>query len=136
MNYVEMVREFMEKHGQHRSSAFYMEDGKLRSSIPDDVKILRMRLMMEELGELASAMHANDAVQVADGLADLLYVVVGTAIAYDFPINEIFREVHESNMSKAPLDKTAKGGKVTKEGYRAPDIKTILELHTNGVISR
>lgn len=137
MNYAQMVFEFMEKHNQHRQSALYLDsDGLMKSTIPDSVKVLRLRLMMEELGELAAAMHANNAVLVADGLADLMYVVVGTAIAYDLPINEIFREVHTSNMTKAPLDKTSKGGKVSKEGYAPPDIKTILELHMNGAISR
>jgi hypothetical protein len=67
-----------------------------------EVQVLRLRLMMEELGELSCAMHEKDLIEVADGLIDLLYVVVGTAVEYGLgPIlDQLFAEVHRSNMTK------------------------------------
>jgi len=69
---------------------------------PAVVQVLRLRLMMEELGELSCAMHENNLIEVADGLIDLLYVVVGTAVEYGLgPIlDQLFTEVHRSNLTK------------------------------------
>lgn len=131
VDYEQMVLEFMEKHGQHRGASIRATEAGVSSDIPPEVVVLRLRLMMEELGELSSAMHQNDLVLISDGLADLLYVVVGTAIAYGIPINDVFREVHRSNMTKAPLNQHSKGGKVSKEGYEPPQILSILLGNSN-----
>jgi len=119
MTHEDLVREFMVKHDQFRA-------GEPTPHIPMDVKILRLRLMMEELGEVAMAIHSGDLELIADGLADLEYVVVGTAIAFGIPHSAVFKEVHRSNMTKRPLDKTNKGGKVTKEGYEPPQITEVI----------
>jgi NTP pyrophosphatase (non-canonical NTP hydrolase) len=115
-----MVREFMVKNNQ-------AYEKKPTTNIPPAVQVLRLRLMMEELGELAGAMHEGNIVLIADGLADLDYVVTGTAIAYGIPHEVVFREVHRSNMTKAALDPNNKGGKVSKAGYEPPKISEILE---------
>jgi predicted HAD superfamily Cof-like phosphohydrolase len=66
-------------------------------------------------------------------LADLLYITIGAAISYGIPINEIFDEVHRSNMSK--LDENGKpvhlpNGKVTKgPNYSPPNLAPILIKH-------
>jgi NTP pyrophosphatase (non-canonical NTP hydrolase) len=118
-DYEASVREFMTKNLQHIGTNPF-------GPVPNEVVILRMRLMAEELGEVIAAMHEKNTIQIADGLADLLYVVVGTAIAYGIPINEVFDEVHASNMTKPRLDKHNKGGKVQKGGFRPPQIERIL----------
>jgi predicted HAD superfamily Cof-like phosphohydrolase len=138
----EMVRKFMEKHNQYRKTG--------PDTIDPHVSVLRLRLMMEELGEVATAIHQLDALRVfpkswkpeeevreeklkaltllADGLADLVYVVVGTAIAYGIPFNEVFAEVQRSNMTKGSLDANQKGGKVGKSTeFEPPLIREILE---------
>lgn len=115
----EMVKEFMVKHDQFKQ-------GIPTTEIPCDVKLLRMRLIVEELGELFIAMHKGDLIGIADGLADLEYVVVGTAIAYGIPHEQVFQEVQRSNMSKSPLDSSNKGGKIEKQGYTPADVKGIL----------
>ena len=73
-----------------------------RSPSIDDIK-LRILLMQEELlgkGELAESMEEQDLIGVADGLADLLYVTIGTAVVFGIDIEPVFDEVHRSNMSK------------------------------------
>lgn len=98
--------------------------------IPPEVKLLRLRLMMEELGELTCAMHENNLVEIADGIADLIYVVVGTAVDYGFgpALDAIFREVQRSNMSKDFITGAdgRKGG-IKGASFTPPDIAEILD---------
>lgn len=61
---------------------------------------LRARLMLEELGETLQGMLRGDPVETADGLADLCYVVIGTAVAYGIPLPGVFEEVQRANISK------------------------------------
>ena len=51
---------------------------------------IRTQLILEELRETHAAMLAGDLVEAADGLADLAYVVVGTAVAYGLPIADAY----------------------------------------------
>jgi predicted HAD superfamily Cof-like phosphohydrolase len=60
--------------------------------LPADVGVLRMRLIMEELGETAIAIHENNLITIADGLADLLYVVAGTAVSYGLPMEDAWQD--------------------------------------------
>ena len=87
---------------------------------------LRVKLMEEELAEVRKAYANQDRINIAKELADLLYVVYGTADSCGIDIDKVFEEVHKSNMSK--LDKDGKvlrreDGKVLKsELYREPDL--------------
>ncbi len=64
---------------------------------------LRISLMQEELNEIKEAIAKGDVVEVADGLADLMVVLCGSIIEFGLgnKFNELFEEVHRSNMSKA-----------------------------------
>ena len=93
-------------------------------------KTLRIMLMREELEETINAMNCDDLVEVADGLADLCYVAIGTAVSYGIPLDKVFEEVHRSNMAKAPggVVKYREDGKILKpDGWQPPNIKAILE---------
>lgn len=95
-------------------------------------KLLRMELMKEELRELEDGIDNGNLIQIADGIADLLYVVAGTAIEFGLGdrMEEIFNEVHRSNMSK--LDENGKplfrnDGKVLKSKlFKKPDLFPIV----------
>ena len=84
---------------------------------------LRMRMMREEYEEVRVEMvkltrlleHHEPGTERVDKimatlglllkeLADLRYVVEGTAVAFGLPFEEAFEEVHRSNMSKTPPD--------------------------------
>lgn len=125
---VEKVREFNERFGfkVHR-----------KPTIPDEKTIqLRIDLIAEEFEEFAAASRAKDIVGVADGIADLLYVVYGAAHAWGIPVEEIFDEVHRSNMSKVHENGEIvrlPNGKVVKPlNYSPPNIREILELRSTG----
>lgn len=68
--------------------------------INEDTRLLRIRLIREEFNELIYASLAQDMVGIADALADIMYVVLGTACSYGIDMEPIFNEVHRSNMSK------------------------------------
>lgn len=67
---------------------------------PDEEADLRMRLIEEEFNELQKAFINKDLVEIADALADLQYVLLGTAISAGINLDPVFQEVHRSNMSK------------------------------------
>lgn len=97
---------------------------------PDDVSALRASLITEEYNELIKAMGEEDVVAVSDAIADLHYVLSGTALAYGIPEDEVFAEVHRSNMDKAEKDGTVLrrlDGKILKASHwTPPEIADVL----------
>lgn len=122
MHYQHKVKEFMNVFGQDCPS---------KPTIPDlKTRILRVKLLLEELLELADAsgvkivdslgleistamlkekdgievvenpQKSPDIVEVADALADISYVNYGAANAYGIDIHPVEQEVHDSNMTK------------------------------------
>jgi predicted HAD superfamily Cof-like phosphohydrolase len=103
--------------------------------VPNTKEIfLRVNLLQEEFEEYLEAVNEDDLVGIADALADMIYIIHGTALVYGLPLDEVFSEVHRSNMSK--LDENGKpiyreDGKVLKgNSYSPPNIKEILDGKT------
>ena len=94
---------------------------------------LRHRLMQEENDEYLEACEKGDLTLIADALGDKMYILFGSIIAHGLQhkIEEVFNEIHRSNMSK--LDEEGKpiyreDGKIMKSNqYFLPDIKKVLE---------
>ena len=87
-----MVREF------HKEFDIHVAE---RPGVPDPkTTVLRARLIQEEFDELKEALKAENLPAIAKELADLLYVVYGTAVSYGIDMAPVFREVQRSNMSK------------------------------------
>lgn len=94
---------------------------------------LRHRLMAEENDEYLEACKKGDLVEIADALGDQLYILAGTILKHGLQdkIQEVFDEIHRSNMSK--LDEKGQpifreDGKILKSNlYFKPNIKEILE---------
>ena len=68
---------------------------------PHTQRIARAQIMIEELSEILEAMVTRDEVSFLDGLADLQFVLFGTAVAYGIDLEGPHLEVCRSNMSKA-----------------------------------
>ncbi|MBN2596528.1 hypothetical protein GQR60_06665 [Labilibaculum sp. A4] len=93
---------------------------------------LRQNIIQEEVDELKVAWESGNLVEVADALADIHYLIMGTVLEFGLQDKyaEIFSEVHRSNMSK--LDENGnpiyrEDGKVIKsELYSKPEIAKIL----------
>jgi len=87
----------------------------------------RFALLMEEVKELEEATWNDDYVGVADGIADIIYILCGTALRYGIPLDEVFEEVHRSNMTKTINIQFREDGKVMKgEHYSPPNLFGIL----------
>lgn len=94
--------------------------------IDDRTHVLRIRLIHEEFEELKEAMAKNDLAGIAKEMADLLYVVYGTAVSYGIDMDPVFREVHRSNMSKVGGYKREDGKWVKPATYSPAAIESIL----------
>jgi predicted HAD superfamily Cof-like phosphohydrolase len=97
-------------------------------TVPDPVThVLRVRLIQEECEEVRQALEQHDLVAIAKELADLLYVVYGTAVSCGIDLEPVFREVHRSNMSKINGHKRADGKWVKPPDYSPARIQPILD---------
>ncbi len=89
---------------------------------------MRARLLDEEVREFHNALSEDDnIIELADALADIIYIVVGTALEFGIPLDRVWTEVQRSNMAKVdPTTGKAKhrvDGKILKpEGWTPPDI--------------
>ena len=96
MTNFEKVRKFMEIFGQ---------EIKEKAEFPSDkITSLRHDLIKEELEELKEAIDNKDIKEVADALADILYVTYGAGHAFGINLDKCFAEVQSSNMSKLGSD--------------------------------
>lgn len=101
-------------------------------NVSEQEYMLRYNLLKEENEEYLEACKSGDLVEVADALGDQLYIIFGTILRHGLhhKIEEVFDEIHRSNMSK--LDEEGKpifreDGKIMKSNnYFKPDIKKVL----------
>lgn len=122
MQVSEMLEEFHSTFGLTINTKPQLVDEKLG--------LLRQSLIDEENDELAIAVERDDLVEIADALADIVYVAYGTALVYGIPLDTILEEVHRTNMDKLENGKVLRrsDGKVLKrKGWAAPDIESILK---------
>lgn len=117
------VLEFHQKYGMRINAVPVLD-------IPS--KEMRYSLVEEELEEYREALDEGDLAEIADALADLIYVVYGAAIEHGINLDEVIDEVHQSNLSKLhhetgePIYR--EDGKVLKgENYTPPDVLKVLK---------
>jgi len=93
---------------------------------------LRYDLMDEENKEYLAAVAADDLVEVADALGDMLYILCGTILEHgmQYKIEAVFDEIQRSNMSKLGNDGLPiyrEDGKVLKgPNYSKPNLASVL----------
>jgi len=103
-----------------------------KGTISEKDYLLRYKLMREENEEYLEAAEKGDLVEIADACGDMLYILCGTLLKHGLQhkIEEVFKEIQESNMSKLDANGNPiyrEDGKVLKsELYFKPNIKTIL----------
>lgn len=100
-------------------------------AFPPQARIdLCLNHIKEELDELQEAVEQRDLVEVADALADLIYVTYSKAFEFGIPIDAVFAEVHASNMRKLDADGRPilrADGKILKPAdWTPPDIAAVL----------
>lgn len=123
-NKIEKVVEF--------NKAFDLLRNKKPSLINEDEYNLRYKLMTEELKEYREACLDDDIVEICDAIVDLLYVLNGMIVAHGLQdvIEDMYTEVHKSNMSKLENGKPLyrHDGKVMKGSeYFEPNLIQYLD---------
>lgn len=121
MNMIDDVRHF------HATMGVPIEELPTLSTI--ERRLLRMRLIQEEAGETAQALIENDLAAIADGVIDLLYVTIGTAIELGLPIEALWAEVHRTNVAKAGGPIREDGKQLKPPGWTPPDIAGVLTIY-------
>lgn len=121
MSQLDDVRKFMESVGQTVGGGLSNKE----------TIGLRLRLIDEEHDEVVEAINWGDPAQIAKELADLLYTVHGAAVAFGIPLDDVFRVVHDSNMSKVTghaANGDVKVGKGPNYVDPIPEIRKILTM--------
>lgn len=95
---------------------------------PQSVDTLRMKLVYEEYNELKAAWKKNDLPSLADAIVDLIYVLLGKAIAWGIDIRPIWREVHAANMRKEGGGLRSDGKILKPPGWQAPRVEELIGL--------
>ncbi len=110
---------------------------------PGDARAqLRLDLIFEEFKELYKAMTGAEFItgdapaecfnsgaqrpqlcDIADGLADLIYVCVGTALEFGIPLGAVWAEVQRANMAKVGGPIRSDGKRLKPPGWTPPDIE-------------
>lgn len=112
-----MVREFQEKFNQP-----------LEVDMERELLEFRAELIMEEIDELNQEIffyESNDKEKLTKELADILYVTIGFATTFGLPLEEVFKRVHESNMTKQGIKRG--DGKILKGAtYEAPKLEDLF----------
>lgn len=96
---------------------------------PENVRTLRAELIISEAMEAVDALAERDEVALLDALCDLMYVIIGTAVAFGLPIDAGFDVVHASNMTKyASLESAAahQGDRGKGPDYVPPDLVAVI----------
>jgi len=114
-------------------TVFQIGNGNSVGLIDEKDYMLRYNLIKEENEEYLDACKNGDIVEIADALGDQLYILFGTILKHGLQdkIEEIYDEIHRSNMSK--LDANGQpifreDGKILKSNrYFKPSIKEILD---------
>jgi predicted HAD superfamily Cof-like phosphohydrolase len=123
---LDSVKEFHEAFGQ--ANGLYVKN------LTQDEFELRHRLMAEENDEYLQACRESNIEEIADALGDQLYILCGTILKHGLQhkIQQVFSEIHRSNMSKLDADGKPlirEDGKILKsDRYLPPDIKKILQM--------
>ena len=104
-----------------------------RPRLPDEgVRELRIRLLREEAEEAAAALAGVSLADIAQELADLLYVTYGTAVSLGIDIRPVFAAVHAANMAKVGGGTRADGKVLKPPGWRPPDVRAVLAAQMAG----
>ena len=77
-----------------------IEPSPVPTLVSDEYCLARASFLAEEADEFLEASMAGDLVGVADALADIVYVAVGTALTMGIPLAAVWDLVQAANMKK------------------------------------
>ena len=100
-------------------------------SLPDaDMTSFRLKFLREELEEIEDAVLEEDLEEVLDGLVDIVYVALGTALVFGMDFDTAWKRVQAANMKKIAGLATGRHDQfdVSKpEGWEPPVLADLVE---------
>jgi predicted HAD superfamily Cof-like phosphohydrolase len=127
---------------QHDVARFMLAAGQVirehPQNIPDDERHLRIRLITEEFDETIDALlklgnpalnkYAQSALiaDVADGVVDLMYVLIGTTLAMGINLDPVWEAVQYANMTKMSGPVREDGKRLKPDDWQPPDVLGII----------
>lgn len=123
----DLVREFHEAYEMPVGTVNIHNDFDKITKEDADRIALRSNLVAEEFKELINAESCEEIMKES---CDLIYVILGTFVEFGWDLEEAFRRVHLSNMSKLGEDGKPiyrEDGKVLKgPNYKKPDLSDLV----------
>lgn len=123
MNVFNAVKEFHEKYRCDVDQTITSEKLKFREGLIDEeYDEMLNEIWNPSIGPKYGFKEGKDVdrSKLTKELADIIYVTVGMAVNFGLPLEEVFKRVHESNMTKT-LDNKREDGKVLKgDDYKPP----------------
>jgi bifunctional DNA-binding transcriptional regulator/antitoxin component of YhaV-PrlF toxin-antitoxin module len=125
MNYQNDVEQFMSAADQYVGAIPHLDENNMAQAS------LYIDLIDEEFKELCDGFIRRHIGDIADGGADLVWVVQGLFTTLGIDFNKVWEEVRASNMSKVSdngkIKKRADGKILKPESYFKPDIEKVLK---------
>jgi predicted HAD superfamily Cof-like phosphohydrolase len=119
-------KRFVERSGKERDALIALRAGLIQEEWNEVVAELLAYGIGNIVDESLDGGKSSSLEALAKELADLLYVIYGTADLLDIPLEAVFAEVHRSNMSKIGPDGEVlrrADGKILKSAtYREADV--------------
>lgn len=106
-----------------------MMENRMKHEDHYNLRVARTQLMIEELGETILGLAHCDEILTLDGLSDLEFVTIGTAISFGLPLSEGLEEVCDSNLTKSPHEKDDSRIRGKGSNFRPPNLKKVMSLH-------
>jgi predicted HAD superfamily Cof-like phosphohydrolase len=103
------VNEFHRIFGQHIADAPALPDMRERA--------LRMSLLLEEVDEFCVAYFDDDLVEMADGLADMCYIIAGTCVSYGICPEGSFESPYEDVLGQMTMFYNLKLDEIVREDF-------------------
>lgn len=90
----------------------------------------RLKLVSEEYDEFVRSIAHDDREETLDAIADMVFVLMGTAVEFGWDFDEAWSRVCESNWTKLGLDGRPivdEHGKIKKgPNFRPPDLEDLV----------
>jgi phosphoribosyl-ATP pyrophosphohydrolase len=102
-----------------------------RMHLKPEESLLEEQMLQEEVNEFKDALMKSDRVEIADALADIIYVAMGTMAKLGMDYEKIMNEVCLSNESKYTDGVLVKNevGKIQKGAdFKSPDLRFVSEV--------
>ncbi len=96
-----------------------------------DKRELWGKLIIEEVSELLHGMDKDNLVEMANGGADAIVVILGTMVNAGIDMRPIWDEVHRTNMLKVDGPIREDGKRLKPEGWKPPEIEKEIRRQQN-----